>query len=155
VLRALAACAGLILAGFHVWLLGQLTWTGRLETAASLRWLLAFGLVAGMFVLHRRGTSLWGRRAIALWVLAAVLHGPSFGAEPPPPAQLIADTSSIAIQIAGAALGVALALTSGRMAQPWRPAIDVAAAAFQLVPGPGLRRATFTQGFLPRPPPLP
>jgi hypothetical protein len=35
VLRALAACAGLILAGFHVWLLGQQAWTGRLERPAS------------------------------------------------------------------------------------------------------------------------
>ena len=154
VLRALAAGAGVMLAGFHVWLLGQQMWTGRLETAASLRWLVAFGLVAGLLELHRSGTSLRSRRAIALWVLAGVLHGPALGAQQPRAAQLLAETSSVAIQIAGAALGVALALTLGRVARAWRSAIDTSAAAFRLVPVSGLGAAAFLQGFRPRPPPL-
>lgn len=154
VLRAFAAGAGVMLAGFHVWLLGQQVWDGRLETAASLRWLLAFGLVASLVELHRRGAALWGRRAMALWVLAAVLHGPSLGDQRRPSAQLLAETSSAAMQIASAALGVALALTLGRVARDWRSVIDVSAAAFRLVPASGLSAAAFIEGFRPRPPPL-
>ena len=153
VLGAFAACAGLMVAGFHVWLFGQQMWTGRLDTAASLRWLVAFGLVAALVALHRRGTSLRGRRAIALWVLAAVIHGPSLGEQQLPAAQLLAESSSVAIQVAGAALGVALALTLGRLAHAWRSALDTSAAAVRLVPVSGLRPAAFIHGFRPRPPP--
>ena len=68
-----------LLAAFHLWLLGKQAWTGQLEYDTSLRWPLAFGLAGGLFLLRRRGVSLRGRRATALWVLAAVLHGPAAG----------------------------------------------------------------------------
>ena len=151
-LRTGAAGAGLILAGFHVWLLGQQAWTGRLEAASSARWLLAVGLVAALAALHRRGSSLWGRRTIALWVLAAVLHGPSLAAQQTPATQL-AETSGVAIQMAGAALGMALAITIGRVARGWRLAVDPDAAAPWLVPVAGPTHTAFGDGFAPRPPP--
>jgi hypothetical protein len=154
VLRALAACAGLILAGFHAWLFGQQAWTGQLETATSLRWLLAFGLVAALVALHRRGASLWGRRAIAVWLLAALLHGPSLAAQQVPAGRLLAETSDAVIQIAGAALGVALALTLSRGARGWQLAVACNAAPRSLVRVAGPRWEAFGDLFLPRPPPL-
>ena len=154
VLRAFAACAGLILAGFHVWLLGQQAWTGQLDYIAALRWLMAFGLVATLAALLRRGVSLRSRHTTALWVLALVLHGPALAGDRNPTAQLLAETSDVAIQIAGAALGLGLALTIGRIARAWRPIIDTGAAPAWLVRPARSLHAAFGDGFLPRPPPL-
>ena len=152
VLKALVACFGLILGGFHVWLLGQQAWTGQLHSTTSVRWLLAFCLVGALVALHRQGASLWGRRATAVWVLATVLHGPSLGSERVRDAQLV-ETSGIAIQIAGAALGVALAVALGRGARGWQPALAYAAAATRPIPSRGPRHLAYGEGVLPRPPP--
>lgn len=152
VLRALAAGAGLILAGFHLWLFGQQAWTGRLESTVSLRWLLAFGLVAGLVALHRRGSSLWGRRATALWVLATVLHGPALADRQALSPQVLAETSEAALQIAGAAIGLALALGLGHVARTAQTARAPRGTAWPRVAA-GPRFAAFGDGFLPRPPP--
>ena len=47
VFAPLAAVSGALIVAFHVWLLGQQAWTGQLQYAASLRWLLAFALIGG------------------------------------------------------------------------------------------------------------
>lgn len=152
-LRALAACAGVILAGFHVWLLGQQAWTGQLEYTASLRWLLAFGLVAALVALRRQGAPVWGRRATALWVLAAVLHGPALADERRLTPQALAETSEAGLQIAGAALGLVLALAWGHVAGPRRNTLASSAGIAWPSFAGGLRHAAFGDGFLPRPPP--
>ena len=74
-----AAIVGALLVGLHGWLLAVHAWTGQLaDPALALRWAAAAGLLAGLTVLHRRGLSLWsGRRAVAIWLLAAVLHAPA------------------------------------------------------------------------------
>lgn len=149
----LAAVAGALLAAFHLWLLGQQAWSGRLEYSGSLRWLLAFGLVAGLAALHRRGLSLWGRRSTALWVLAAVLHGPAFADNRGTPPQTLAETSDVAMQLAGAVLGLGLAVTLGHAARAWQPAVDFGIAPAWLFRFMDPRQASFGDGFLPRPPP--
>ena len=151
--RAFAACAGVILAGFHVWLLGQQAWTGQLEYNASLRWLLAFGLVAGLVALRRQGAPIWGRRATALWVLAAVLHGPALADERQLTQQALAETSEAALQIAGAALGLALAFAWGHVARAQGNTLAPRAGIAWPLFAAGPRHAAFGDGFLPRPPP--
>jgi len=154
VFAPLAAVAVALLAAFHVWLLGQQAWTGQLDYIAALRWLLAFALVGGLVALYRRGVSLRDRHTTALWVLALVLHGPALAGDRTPTAQLLAETSDVAIQIAGAALGLGLALTIGRVARTWQPTIDIGAALTWLVWPVGPMHAAFGDGFLPRPPPI-
>lgn len=149
----LAAVAGALLAAFHLWLLGQQAWTGALDYAATLRWLLAFGVVGGLVALYRRGAPLLGRRATALWVLAAVLHGPALGNDARPVSQLSAETSDVAIQLTGAAIGLALAITLARAIRARRAVLDCVAAAGHLLVA-AVTLASFDSRFLPRPPPL-
>ena len=63
---------------FHVWLfVGQVARGDLAETGLALRWMVAAGLITALITLWRRGESLVGRRAVAVWVLAALLHGPA------------------------------------------------------------------------------
>jgi hypothetical protein len=153
VFASLLALSGTLLAAFHLWLLGRQAWTGQLEYGASLRWLLAFGLVGGLCLLHKHGVSLRGRRATALWILAAVLHGPALADAARPGTPLPAQASAVAIQITGAALGLAMALACARIGRSRRVSIDARAP----LPGPSQRAGVLPlvviSGFLPRPPP--
>ena len=76
--RTLVALGGL-LALFHGWLLGSQLWSGQLaEPGLVLRWAVAAGLVAALVALRRSGGSMfWGRKAICIWLLAALLHAPA------------------------------------------------------------------------------
>ncbi|MGD9905947.1 MAG: hypothetical protein AB7U83_20950, partial [Vicinamibacterales bacterium] len=78
-LRRSALAAGALVGLFHVWLLGNQLWTGQLaQFDVVLRWVVAAALVAGLVVLRRRGLSvIFGREAVAVWLLAALLHGPA------------------------------------------------------------------------------
>ena len=79
-LRRSVVGLGALLGGFHLWLLGNQAWSGQLsEPDVILRWLIALALGAGLVAIKRRGGSLFGRQAVAMWVLAAVLHGPALG----------------------------------------------------------------------------
>ena len=70
---------GALLALFHIWLFAGQVWQGELvDLALVSRWLIAVGLVAALVSLKRRGASMfWGKRAVAIWLLAALLHGPA------------------------------------------------------------------------------
>jgi hypothetical protein len=66
----------LALVAFHAILLWSHALAGRLsDPAVALRWLASIGIV-GLFVLLRRNgvPVLWGRRALVLWLLVALLH---------------------------------------------------------------------------------
>ncbi|MEO6224061.1 MAG: hypothetical protein ABIP90_12510 [Vicinamibacterales bacterium] len=77
--RRVLRLAAILLGAFHVWLLLSQAWAGDLVDAALVsRWLVAVGLSIAMVVLRRRGLPLLrGRHAIAVWLLAALLHGPA------------------------------------------------------------------------------
>lgn len=77
--RRLLYAVGAALTAFHVWLFAGQVWSGALtDPSLAFRWVLAIGLVAGLLLIRRQGASLvWGRKAIAMWVLAALLHGPA------------------------------------------------------------------------------
>lgn len=81
-IRRSLSIAGAALAAFHIWLFAGQLWNGALaDPSVIVRWLVAAGLVAGLVALKRQRESLiFGRKAIAIWVLAAVLHGPALAA---------------------------------------------------------------------------
>ena len=111
-MRRAAAVLGGVLVLFHVWLFLDRLWHGQLADAASLlRWAVAGGLTAGLWALHRRGVSLVrGRKAIAIWVLAALLHAPAVvGEHQAGHAPALAEVVTTVAQILGA-LSVGLAL---------------------------------------------
>lgn len=78
-LRKTLAAAAILLAAFHAWLLFDQVWDGRLtDPAVMARWVMAGGVA--WFLTHqwRRGAPLfWGRKAVAVWLLGALLHGPA------------------------------------------------------------------------------
>jgi hypothetical protein len=81
-LKTLAASASALLVGFHGWVLASQFAGGRLvEPWLIFRWIVAAGLVAGLVHVRRRGESIVGQKAIAIWVLAALLHGPAVAAK--------------------------------------------------------------------------
>jgi len=77
--RKALAVAGAALGLFHVWLLVSQLADGRLaDPSALVRWAVAGGLVWGLVVVRRQGSSiLWGRKAVSIWLLAALLHAPA------------------------------------------------------------------------------
>ncbi len=146
---------GALLGAFHLWLLGNQAWSGQLsEPDVVLRWLGALALVGGLAVLRRRGESLVGRKAIVIWVLAALLHGPSLGndldgfATPSLP-EAVATLGQIVASVSLPGLSLLLILAIRRSRQPLLLGTVAAATTFPirlLDAGSGL-------GFLPRPPP--
>ena len=78
-LRKTLKSAGALLVLFHVWLFARDAFAGELVDLSLLaRWAAAAGLTWGLVVLRRQGASLFrGRKAVAIWVLAALLHGPA------------------------------------------------------------------------------
>lgn len=147
-----------LLVGFHGWVLaGQLAGGELAEPGVGLRWALAALVVAALAVTYRRGDGLFGRRTIAIWALAALLHGPAAAG----PAETLAGAalpgaSVLAVQVAAAAsvtLGLLLYLLAilGRRSGH-RPAL-----AFSLSRHRGARRPhddAWRDAFSPRPPPL-
>lgn len=112
--RRAVALAGGLLVLFHLWLFLDRLWNGQLaDVSALLRWAVAGGLTAVLWALHRRGVSLVrGRKAVAIWVLAALLHAPAMAGEHPaehPPA--VAEVVTTVTQILGSmAFGLGLIL---------------------------------------------
>lgn len=126
-LRRVVAPLGGLLVLFHVWLLGRQIWEGQLaEPGLLLRWMVAAGLVAALVHLARHGQSLLrGRRATAVWVLAAVLHGPALAGEPGDLTRAglpEAVTALAEIAAASIVLGLGLALLARRQSLWQRPA---------------------------------
>jgi hypothetical protein len=112
-LRRAAAVTGGLLALFHLWLLGSQVWQGQLaDPGLLLRWLIAVGVVAALVHLGRSGQPLFfGRKGIAVWLLAALLHGPTTAtdvATHPSPALPEAVTALVQIAAASVVLGLGL-----------------------------------------------
>ncbi|MCC7180742.1 MAG: hypothetical protein IT177_20350 [Acidobacteria bacterium] len=154
--RAVPILGGLLVL-FHAWLFGSQWWDGQLaEPGLTFRWLIAAGLVTALAGLRRRGVSIFhGRKAVAIWLLAALLHGPAMSARadhPESPALPEAATVLVQLTALSTALGLGLLLMaalSGRSrARTWRVswlAPSCLACAFE-------SRRAFR--FAPRPPPF-
>lgn len=79
----MAASAALVL--LHIWIFWDQLASGRLfEAGTVVRWAGGLALCAALEALRRRGVPLWhGRRAFAVWMLVALLHAWSAGAQAP------------------------------------------------------------------------
>jgi len=79
VIRKSLAALGFLLVVFHGWLFAGQLWDGELADLGLIaRWLLAAGLLVALRAVRKRGLSIFrSRSAIAIWVLAALLHGPA------------------------------------------------------------------------------
>jgi hypothetical protein len=115
--RRVAVALGGLLVLFHAWLLGSQLWGGQLEEPGLvLRWVIGMGLVAALAGLRRRGASMfWGRKAVAIWLLAALLHGPALTSSADQHASpAIPESVTALVQIAAAsvALGFGLLLVA-------------------------------------------
>ena len=150
------ALAGGGLAVFHGWLFVSQAAAGRLDDPwVIFRWMAALALIVTLVAVYRRGDRVWGRKSIAIWLLAAVLHGPSIaGNEDFKTFALPEAVTTSALQLLSSA-GVALTLwmlatllAARRTATRARYAlVPVVASAARFSPGHGTR-------FSPRPPPL-
>ena len=114
-LRRFLTAAGGLLVGFHAWLfLGQV-WEGQaFEPVTAARWLLAGGLVLALATLRRTGQPLvFGRRAAAVWLLAALLHAPrAIDHVQPLPPDIWTEVVTAASGLTAAAAGLGLALSA-------------------------------------------
>ena len=77
-LKAALGLTGAALAVFHGWLFVWQAAAGRLEDPwVIFRWIAATALIVALGAIQRRAGTLWGRKSIAIWLLAAILHGPA------------------------------------------------------------------------------
>jgi hypothetical protein len=157
-IRASLAVAGGALIGFHGWLFAAQFAAGRLEDPwLVFRWIAAALLTAAFVAARRGGASILGRKNIAIWVLAALLHGPAVAAD------LQADFNSFAVPqtvattvlqlLSSAALAAGLWLLAGLLSPRRRPA-PVRFAAVPVFVTAGGRAPNLSRRFAPRPPPL-
>ena len=155
--KTLAGFAGALLVTFHGWLLASQFADGRLvDPWVTFRWILAAVLVASLVAIRRQGASIFGRKSVAIWVLAASLHGPAvaadFGGVFDLPA-LPEVVATIALQaVSAASLAIGLWVLAGLFVRRERkprlfsgPALAFAAA--------GISSDRFAPPFSPRPPP--
>lgn len=150
------ALAGAALAVFHGWLFVSQAAAGRLgDPWVVFRWLAAAALIVALVAIHRRVGSVWGRKSVAIWLLAAVLHGPAIadneGFQSFPLPETAATSIVQLVSSAGLAIGLWMlaALLAGRRA----PALALHA----LVAVIGVMDrfdAGHAARFSPRPPPL-
>lgn len=155
--RRSALVLGALLGAFHVWLLGHQAWTGQLSDPGTIgRWVLAAALAGGLAALRRRGLPIvFGRQAVAMWLLAALLHGPALvndydGFATPAMPEAVATVAQAAAAIA--ALGLALLALAGFFTA-FRSPLQGLALATVPVAAP-TSAAGRSVSFLPRPPPL-
>lgn len=153
-IRRSISLVGAALAAFHVWLFAGQLWSGALaDPSLIFRWLVAAGLIAGLVMLRRQGESLiFGRKAVAIWVLAAVLHGPALASRtetgPSPIPEVVVVLTQTVVGLVGL-VGLAFFLAGASLVRPAFSAtgrLAIRTHAPTLIPGVGL-------AFAPRPPP--
>ncbi len=157
VTQAATVLAGAVLVVFHGWLFASQVVTGALaDPWLVVRWMLAAGLVAALVAIRRGGRSVWSRPGIAVWVLAALLHGPALaadlGAVNPMALPETVATSVLQQLVSVSALAITLWMLAGLLARRDRHV--------RLYPGPVAAASLagiFGEGFSPqyssRPPP--
>ena len=157
-IRAALAVAGAVLVGFHGWLFAGQVAAGRFEDPwVMFRWIAAAGLVAALVAVRRGGEPVWGRQSIAIWVLAALLHGPAIASD------LQADFNSFALPetvattvlqvLSCAVLGAGLWLLAGLL-RTRRRAARIRYATAPILVSAGGSAPILLRHFAPRPPPI-
>jgi hypothetical protein len=155
--RKVLAAIGLVLVLFHGWLFAGQAWEGQLaDFGQASRWLIAAGLAFGLWTLRRQGAPmLRGRRAVALWLLAALLHGPALADRFDVSAQALPEAAAVLVQVSTsiAALGGFLILL-GLALRTKRQAPRLRASLVRIPVVADSHRFGQTAVFAPRPPPL-
>lgn len=157
VIRKFLTLAAALLAAFHLWLFAGQVWGGELvDLALVSRWIIAAGLVAALLHLRRRGVSLVrGRQPVAVWLLAALLHGPALARDldvvAPSMPEVVATIAQTVtgLSVAGTLVLLLLALRRRRTGVP-------ALRVLVTFDAPSFAGALPSQSFLrfaPRPPP--
>jgi hypothetical protein len=157
-IRASLAVAGAVLVAFHGWLFAAQIAAGRLEDPWLIfRWIAAATLVASLVAVRRGGASIFGKKGIAIWVLAALLHGPAIASNLQTDFNSFALPETVATSVlqllTSAALGVSLWLLAGLLLARRRSQ----AVRYALIPvrvNAGGRARRVSRRFSPRPPPL-
>ena len=155
-IRRVLTVAAALLAAFHVWIFASQLWSGELADLALIsRWIIAGGLTAALLNLHRRGLPLVrGRQAIAVWLLAALMHGPALARN----LDLVAPSmpevvSTLAQTVTGVvAIGTLLLLLLSSLRVRLQAPVRGGVAAFASMPGPASLSGSVCP-FAPRPPP--
>jgi len=155
-LRAASLVSGVVLVAFHGWLFASQIADGSLADPWLLfRWIAAAGLIAALAAVRARGGSIWGRQGIAIWVLAAVLHGPAVVANSSDALDSLAlpetAVTSVLQLVASATAGLGLllaAMFAGRRRQVSH-AFDLPLA----FAAPGILADGFSPPYSSRPPP--
>ena len=152
-LRKLVAASVTLLVLFHAWLFGAQLVDGRLTDAGLLaRWGAAGLLIAALWALRRRGVSLFrGRRATAIWLLAALLHGPAALDRLNSPTLPIPDAIVALVEL-GSIL-IATGLLAGALRRLFAPRVLPRAALAPAVPVFAACLAASRALLAPRPPP--
>jgi hypothetical protein len=157
-IRASLALAGAALVGFHGWLFAAQMAAGRLEDPwLVFRWIAAAALIAALVAVRRGGESILGRKSVAIWVLAALLHGPAIASDLNTGFNSLALPETVATTVlqllSSAALGVSLWLLAGLLA-PRRRSLSVRFATAPVFVAAGGHATRVSRHFSPRPPPL-
>ncbi len=153
----IAAAAALLL--FHVALFWMHLTQGRLmEPAVALRWGLALLLLGVLWLLRRVGVPLlWGRRALVLWVLVALLHVSAAGAASDALTTSPADAALSIVVLppaAGLIFMAGVLLLGALAARGWRLPLPLTRPVRPST-GTRLRSAITSPRLAPRAPPLP
>lgn len=155
-LRRLGAASAALLALFHFWLFADQIRDGALLDAGRLlRWGLAGAVAVALWWLRRRGVSLWrSRPAIAVWVIAALLHAPTLGRSTVAAAEAsLPDIAATFVPLAiGAVAGLALIAVAAVVRRRFAP--PACASIVAPVAAASSRHAGVLSLVSPRPPPL-
>ncbi len=157
--RNLVGVAGALLVTFHGWLLASQYLDGQLaEPGLILRWIIAAILVGSLIGLRRQGSGIFSRKSIAVWVLAALLHGPTVVGHYGDALHGVALPESVAtvvLQIVAASttLVLALWLLGALLAERRDRRRHFTHLVFSLCPA-GALAGSYSPPFSPRPPPV-
>lgn len=156
--RRTLAVSAILLGVFHAWLLAGQAWDGRLGDPAVLaRWVIAGGLAWALIHVRRQGGSLfWGRKSVAVWLLATLLHGPAVAERlgtPGGPAlpEVVASLTQVTLS---ATVLVAITLLLGLLVRRQRRSLDAGVCLRFEHALLGALSPNAHLPFVPRPPPV-
>lgn len=154
-IRTLSALAVAALVGFHGWLFAGQAAAGRLEDPWLVaRWLAALVLIGSLVGLRRTGASLWGRQGIAVWTLAALLHGPALAEKNVDLVTLALPETAVAAMVQAAAAMATLLWLLAALVRPRRRHALAPRFVEKLPSLSGSLSIDLDPPFSPRPPPL-
>ena len=144
------------LAVFHGWLFAAQAAEGRLDDPWLIfRWTAAIALVGALIAVRRGGESVWGRKGVAIWVLAALLHGPAVAGKYEVSDFALPETvaTSVVLLLSSGALVIGVWMLAGLLASR-RASLPSRYADRPAFRSAGFLAAGGAPQFAPRPPPL-